>query len=71
MHPFESALHARLRGEQLAGEAEQARRCPPVAPSPPVPVRQRAVALRQAVGYRLVEAGLRLVVAGPPARGSP
>jgi hypothetical protein len=70
MHPLESEQYLRLRRERLLAEAAAARAAARAARLP-VPSRaERVAARRRALGYRLVEAGLRLAVGSAPAAAS-
>ncbi|MPZ88534.1 MAG: hypothetical protein GEU81_10760 [Nitriliruptorales bacterium] len=62
MHPVASAAHARVRMEERQAEAARARLLAVAMPPPRVPLPERFAATRRALGYRLVEAGLRLVI---------
>lgn len=66
MHPAVSAVQARLRMEERHAEAARARLLGAAAPLPRVPLPERLAARRRAIGYRLVEAGLRLAVGRLP-----
>ncbi len=61
MHPLQSDLSNSLRYDQLLAEANHQRLLARAGPRPRVPWRERVRAKRRAVGFRLVEAGLRLV----------
>lgn len=62
MHPLHSAASNALRYDQLLAEASHERLLARAAPRRRMPWRHRFAAARRAAGYRLVEAGLHLVV---------
>jgi hypothetical protein len=70
VHPVVSDVQARQRRGERHAEAASARLLASAAPLPRVSLPERLVARRQAIGYRLVEAGLRLIVGRLPAAGT-
>lgn len=72
MHPYHSVLVASWRQERLLAEAAFARAARAAGPAVVPSLRDRLIARRTALGYLLVQAGLRLVVAErPPPPGEP
>jgi hypothetical protein len=66
MHAVMSDLHARARHQQLLEEAAHQRLCAHAARLPAVPLAVCLARRRRAIGYRLVEVGLRLALDHPP-----
>jgi len=69
MHPALADDHVRLHRERLLTEAAEQRLCAAAARVPPAPLGARLASRRRALGYRLVELGLRLALDPPPPRG--
>lgn len=71
MHPYHSVLVASWRRERLLAEAASYRAGRTAGPAVAPSLRERLIARRTALGYLLVQAGLRLVVAERPPPGDP
>ncbi len=71
MHPYHSMLVASWRREQLLADASAQRRARAAGPAVVPSLRERLIARRTALGYRLMEAGLRLMVADRPPPAEP
>lgn len=71
MFSHDPSLTNHLRYERLLAEAASARLASGAAPLPAVPWHERVASARRALGYRLVEAGLRLAVGPVTPRHAP
>lgn len=68
MHPALADTHVRLHRERLLAEAADQRLRAAAARVPPFPLGARLASRRRALGYRLVEVGLRLALNPSPPR---
>lgn len=72
MHPLQTSVIATLHRAELLEQAAAARRAAHADRLPAIPWRSRLNARKRELGYRLVEAGLRLAIAdahSPPHLG--